>query len=69
MIDETKGILVEARNKEALAEAIIKMIKTHNDYDPNYLRKSVIEKYGYESVGRMLSGMYHKELKYENMRT
>ena len=69
MIDETKGILVEPRNKEALAEAIIKMIETHNDYDPNYLRKSVIERYGYESVGRMLSGMYHKELKYENMRT
>ena len=69
MIDETKGILVEPRNKEALAEAIIKMIKTHNEYDPDYLRKSVIEKYGYESVGRMLSDMYHKELKHENMRT
>ena len=69
MIDETKGILVEPKDKEALAEAIIKMIKTHNDYDPNYLRKSVIEKYGYESVGKMLCGMYHKELKYENMRT
>ncbi len=69
MIDEAKGILVEPRNKEALAEAIIKMIETHNDYDPNYLRKSVIEKYGYESVGKMLSGMYHKELKSENMRT
>ena len=58
MIDETKGILVEPRNKEALAEAIIKMIKTHNDYDPNYLRKSVIEKYGYESVGRFLDSIY-----------
>ena len=69
MIDETKGILVEPRNKEALAGAIIKMIETHIDYDPNYLRKSVIEKYGYESVGRMLSDMYHKELKHENMRT
>ena len=69
MIDETKGILVEPKDKEALAEAIIKMIETHNDYDPNYLRNSVIERYGYESVGRMLCGMYHKELKYENMRT
>ena len=69
MIDETKGILVEPRNKEALAEAIIKMIETHNDYDPDCLRKSVIEKYGYESVGKMLSGMYHNELKSENMRT
>ena len=69
MIDETKGILVKPRNKEALAEAIIKMIETHNDYDAEYLRNSVIERYGYESVGRMLSGMYHKELKYENMRT
>ena len=60
MIDETKGILVEPRNKEALAEAIIKMIETHNDYDPNYLRNSVIEKYGYESVGRFLDSIYNK---------
>ena len=60
MIDETKGILVEPRNKEALAEAIIKMIETHNDYDPNYLRKSVIEKYGYESVGKFLDSIYNK---------
>ena len=58
MIDETKGILVEPRNKEALAEAIIKMIETHNDYDPDYLRKSVIEKYGYESVGKFLDSIY-----------
>ena len=60
MIDETKGILVEPRNKEALAEAIIKMIETHNDYDPNYLRNSVIEKYGYESVGKFLDSIYNK---------
>ena len=60
MIDETKGILVEPRNKEALAEAIIKMIKTHNEYDPDYLRKSVIERYGYESVGRFLDSIYNK---------
>ena len=58
MIDDTKGILVEPRNKEALAEAMIKMIETHKNYDANYLRNSVIEKYGYESVGRFLSRLY-----------
>ncbi len=61
MIDETKGILVEPRNKEALAEAIIKMIETHKNYDAEYLRNSVIEKYGYESVGKTLDLMYNKE--------
>ena len=60
MVDDSKGILVEPRNKEALAEAIIKMIDTHNNYDANYLRNSVIEKYGYESVGRFLSKLYNK---------
>ena len=60
MIDDTKGILVEPRNKEALAEAMIKMIETHNNYDANYLRNSVIEKYGYESVGMFLSRLYNK---------
>ena len=58
MIDETKGILVEPRNKEALAEAIIKMIETYKNYNATYLRNSVIEKYGYESVGRFLDKMY-----------
>ena len=60
MVDDTKGILVEPRNKEALAEAIIKMIETHKNYDANYLRNSVIEKYGYESVGKFLSKLYNK---------
>ena len=59
MIDDTKGILVEPRNKEALAEAMIKMIETHKNYDANYLRNSVIEKYGYESVGRFLDSIYY----------
>ena len=58
MIDDTKGILVEPRNKEALAEAMIKMIETQKNYDANYLRDSVIEKYGYESVGMFLSRLY-----------
>ncbi len=61
MIDDTKGILVEPRNKETLAEAMIKMIETHKNYDANYLRNSVIEKYGYESVGRFLSRLYNKD--------
>ena len=60
MVDETKVILVEPKNKEALAEALIKMIETHKNYDANYLRNSVIEKYGYESVGRFLSRLYNK---------
>ena len=59
MIDDTKGILVEPRNKEALTEAMIKMIETHKNYDANYLRNSVIEKYGYESVGRFLDSIYN----------
>ncbi len=59
MIDDTKSILVEPRNKEALAEAMIKMIETHKNYDANYLRNSVIEKYGYESVGRFLDSIYN----------
>ena len=58
MIDDTKGILVEPRNKEALAEAIIKMIDTYKNYDATYLRNSVIEKYGYESVGKFLDERY-----------
>ena len=61
MIDDTKGILVEPRNKETLAEAMIKMIETHKNYDANYLRNSVIEKYGYESVGRFLSKLYNND--------
>ena len=59
MIDETKGILVEPRDKKALAEAIMKMIETHQNYDAEFLRNSVIERYGYESVGRFLDKIYN----------
>lgn len=62
MIDETKGILVEPRDKEALAEAIMKMIETHQNYDAEFLRNSVIERYGYESVGRFLDKIYKKRM-------
>ncbi len=58
-IIENKGIIVEPRNTEALAEAIIKMIDTHKNYDANHLRNSVIDKYSYESVGRFLSSIYN----------
>ena len=58
-IIENKGIIVQPRNSEALAEAIIKMIETHKNYDPVSLRNSVIEKYSYESVGRFLDSIYN----------
>ncbi len=58
-IIENKGIIVQPRNSEALAEAIIKMIETHKNYDAVSLRNSVIEKYSYESVGRFLDSIYN----------
>ena len=58
-IIENKGIIVQPRNSEALAEAIIKMIETHKHYDAVSLRNSVIEKYSYESVGRFLDSIYN----------
>ena len=58
MVDYSRGILVKPRDKESLAEAIIKMIGTHKNYDAELLRKSVMEKYGYESVGKYLDTLY-----------
>lgn len=58
MVDCSRGILVKPRDKESLAEAIIKMIGTHKNYDAELLRKSVMEKYGYESVGKYLDTLY-----------
>lgn len=54
MVNDSNGILVPARNIEALANAITTMCETYSQYDKDTLRNPIIEKYGKESVGKFL---------------
>lgn len=60
IIDESNGILVPANDTQALAEAMEQCCKTFQQYDAQQLRNHVVERYGYESVGKLLDKWYRE---------
>lgn len=58
IINETNGILVEARNQAQMVDAMIKMINSHHLYDKTEMHKSAVSLYSYEAIGKQLSGIY-----------
>lgn len=60
IIDERNGILVPKDDTQALAEAMERCCKTYQQYDPQQLRNRVMERYGYESVGKLLDQWYRE---------
>lgn len=60
IIDESNGILVPADDTQALAEAMEQCCKTFQQYDAQQLRNHVVERYGYESVGKLLDKWYRE---------
>lgn len=59
IIDDTNGILVKPDDTVQLAESIIQMINGCKNYNPQFLRNKVVEKYAYKNVGKLLSGWYN----------
>lgn len=60
IIDERNGILVPKDDTQALAEAMARCCQTYPHYDPQQLRNRVMERYGYESVGKLLDQWYRE---------
>ena len=60
IIDEQNGILVPKDDTQALAEAMARCCQTYPHYDPQQLRNRVMERYGYESVGKLLDQWYRE---------
>ncbi len=60
IVNEQNGILVAPNDAHALAEGMGKACHTFSQYDPDLLRKHVVERYSYEKVGNLLSAWYEE---------
>lgn len=50
------GIMIESKDEEALYNALIQMLDTHQDYDKEQMKKYARDNFSYDEVGRQ----YHK---------
>lgn len=58
VINASNGILVPTQNVEALTEAMEKMCERYTQYSSDLLRKAVVDQYGYEKIGQLLTRWY-----------
>jgi glycosyltransferase involved in cell wall biosynthesis len=63
IVNEKFGLLVEARNENALMEAILKMLDTHTLYNRPEMRKFAVEQFSPESVGKQFYNIYLNAVK------
>jgi hypothetical protein len=43
---------------EQLANALLRMLQTYHDYDPDSLRAGIIKEFSNEAVGKLLDDIY-----------
>lgn len=63
IINNSNGILVENKNTNQLAEAIIFFLQNQNKYNKEQISKAAAELFNYEIIGKELIEMYYKVLK------
>lgn len=61
-INETNGILVEAKNESQLKDAILNMLDNYNTYDRDKIREYAIKHFDYSSVGKQFLEVYKEVL-------
>ena len=58
IVNESNGFLVTPNDANALANAIEQCCHSYGNYDQEYLRKQVVEKYSNESIGELIHQLY-----------
>ena len=58
IVNESNGILVPPHDPEKLADAMLRMMQTYHDYNPDSLRAGIIKKFSNEAVGKLLDDIY-----------
>jgi glycosyltransferase involved in cell wall biosynthesis len=58
LIDNTNGILITAKDEQALADSIEYMLDNYQNYNSELIKKDAIAKFSYESIGNKLIEEY-----------
>lgn len=59
IINSDNGLLISPRNPLALADAIQKMIKTYQNYDPTFIRNQCAQTYSSEVIATRIAKVYN----------
>ncbi len=62
IVNDTNGILVEPRDEQALADAILSMMSGEKTFNKDEIRAASLE-FSYDSIGRQLMSVYNDILK------
>nr|WP_207730335.1 glycosyltransferase family 4 protein [Clostridium botulinum] len=57
-VNNNVGILVEPKNEKALEEGIDLIINRYDTFDPEYIRKYVVDNYSYNIIGQKIRKVY-----------
>lgn len=57
-VNNNVGILVEPKNEKALEEGIDLIINRYDTFDPEYIRKYVVDNYSYNIIGQKIRKIY-----------
>ncbi len=67
IVNDTNGILVEPRDEQALADAILSMMKGEKRFDKDKIRMASLA-FSYDSIGRQLMSVYDDILRDERQK-
>jgi glycosyltransferase involved in cell wall biosynthesis len=66
VINSKNGILIDARNEDQLAEAMITVIKNKGNFDPLTIRAEVVNKVSPTEIAKQFLAVYNKVLSRDN---
>ncbi len=61
-IGDGRGILFDAGNEEALSDAMLEIIRNHQQYETEYIRRYAVENYAYPVIAHQLDQLYRDTL-------
>lgn len=57
-VTSSTGILIEKNNPDQLEKAILQMIATYKNYDPQLLNQTIINRFNYRTIGKQFYAIY-----------
>lgn len=61
-VNESNGLLIQPGDGKGLEQALVTMIHSYKDYDPEKISSDILKKFGREAVGRQIIGIYESVL-------